>query len=104
MARSRPTSPDRGVKVGNPNGVEPLQRDGKGGAALRAAVNANADRFAADLASVIADIRAAGHVSIRAIAAEFNARGMMTRRGGKWGVGNVKGVLERGQSPTASAK
>ena len=85
----------RGVKLGNPNGAAALQRAGKGGVALRATVSANADRFAADLAPVIADIRAAGHVSLRAIAAELNARGMMTRRGGTWGVGNVKGVLGR---------
>ena len=44
---------------------------------------------------MIADIRAAGLVSLRAIAAELNACGMMTRRGGTWGVGNVKGMLER---------
>jgi hypothetical protein len=44
---------------------------------------------------VIADIRSAGHVSLRAIAAELNARGMMTRRGGIWSVSNEKGVLVR---------
>jgi len=85
----------RGVKLGNPNGAAALMRAGKGGVALRAAVSANADRFAADLAPVIADIRAAGHTSLRAIAAELNSRGMMTRRGGTWGVGNLKGVLGR---------
>ena len=42
-----------------------------------------------------ADIRAAGHTSLRAIAAELAARGIRTRRGGKWGVGNVKAVLDR---------
>ena len=73
-----------------------------GAVALRAAVSANADHFAADLAPVIADIRAAGHVSLRAIAAELNARGMMTRRGGAWGVGNVKGVLARVREPCLS--
>jgi penicillin V acylase-like amidase (Ntn superfamily) len=52
--------------------------------ALRAAVRVNAERFAADLAPVVADIRAAGHVSLRSIAAELNARGMMTQRGGWW--------------------
>ena len=72
----------RGVKLGNPNGVAALQRAGKGGVALRAVVSANADRFAADLAPVIAEIRAQGATSLRAIAAELNARGMMTRRGG----------------------
>lgn len=85
----------RGVRLGNPNGAAALRRAGKGGAALRATVSANADCFAADLAGVVADIRAAGHTSLRAIAAELNARGMLTRRGGLWGVSNVQGVLSR---------
>jgi DNA invertase Pin-like site-specific DNA recombinase len=38
----------RGVKLGNPNGAECLRRAGKGGAALRAAVSANAAAFALD--------------------------------------------------------
>jgi DNA invertase Pin-like site-specific DNA recombinase len=40
----------RGVKLGNPNGAESLRRAGQGGAALRAAVSANAAAFATDLA------------------------------------------------------
>ncbi len=86
----------RGVKLGNPNGAESLRRAGKGGAALRATVSANAAAFAADLAPVLADIRAAGLTSLRAIATELTARGIRTRRGGKWGVGNVKGLMARG--------
>lgn len=85
----------RGVKLGNPNGAESLRRAGKGGAALGAAVSANAAMFAADLAPVLADIRAGGHNSLRAIAAELTARGIRTRRGGTWGVGNVKTLLRR---------
>lgn len=85
----------RGVKLGNPNGAESLRRAGKGGVALRAVVAANADQFVRDLAPVIADIRAAGHTSLRAVAAELTARGIRTRRGGQWGVGNVKGLLKR---------
>jgi DNA invertase Pin-like site-specific DNA recombinase len=84
----------RGVKLGNPNGAASLRRAGRGGVALRAAVAANAEAFAADLAPVIADIRANGHTSLRGIAAELTARGIQTRRGGAWGVGNVKGLLE----------
>lgn len=72
----------RGVKLGNPNGADSLRRAGKGGVALRAAVSANAAAFAADLAPVLADIRAAGHTSLRAIAAELTARGIRTRRSG----------------------
>jgi hypothetical protein len=51
--------------------------------ALREAVVANADRHARDLAPVVADIRAGGAASLRAIAVEPNARGMLTRRGGR---------------------
>lgn len=85
----------RGVKLGNPNGAAALRRAGKGGVALRTAVAANADAFAGSLASVIAEIRGKGHCSLRAIAGELNVRGMMTRRGGKWQVSNVKGLLKR---------
>ena len=83
----------RGVKLGNPNGAAALRRAGKGGAALRATVSANADAHAADLAAVLADIRAAGATSLRAIAAELNRRGMLTRRGGRWQVSNVRNLI-----------
>jgi DNA invertase Pin-like site-specific DNA recombinase len=85
----------RGVKLGNPNGAASLRRAGKGGAALRAAVSANAAAFAADLAPVLADVRAAGNTSLRAIASELTARGIRTRRRGKWSVGNVTCLLRR---------
>jgi DNA invertase Pin-like site-specific DNA recombinase len=85
----------RGVKLGNPNGVESLRRAGKGGAALRAVVSANAAAFAVDLAPVLADIGSAGHRSLRAIAAELTARGIRTRRGGRWQASNVKQALGR---------
>jgi hypothetical protein len=35
------------------------------------------------------------HTSLRAIAAELTARGIRTRRGGVWGVSNVKALFER---------
>ncbi len=85
----------RGVRLGNPNGAAALRRAGKGAVALRAAVIANADRFAADLAPVVADIRAAGHMSLRAVATELNGRGMLTRRGGMWSVSNVGNLMVR---------
>ena len=85
----------RGVRLGNPNGAASLRRAGKGGVALRATVSANAEAFATDLAAVVEDVRAAGHVSLRAIAAELTARGIQTRRGGHWQVSNVKGLLGR---------
>jgi hypothetical protein len=42
------------MKLGNPNGAAALRLAGKGGVALRASVVANADRFAEDLAPVLA--------------------------------------------------
>lgn len=85
----------RGVKLGNPNGAAALRRAGKGGLALRQAVATNAAAFALDLGPVVADIRVQGHISLRAIAAELTARGIRTRRGGMWGVGNVRSLLIR---------
>jgi hypothetical protein len=58
----------------------------------------NADRHATDLASVLEDIRASGEASLRVIAAELNARGMLTRRGGRWHVSTVMNLLDRLES------
>jgi DNA invertase Pin-like site-specific DNA recombinase len=88
----------RGVRLGNPNGAAALRRAGKGGVALRMAVTENADDHARNLAPVIAEIRAAGHTSLRAIAAKLNARGVLTRRGGQWHVSTVRNLLERLES------
>lgn len=85
----------RGVRLGNPNGAAALRRAGKGGSALHAAVRSNADRFAADLATVLADIRASGQTSLRGIAASLTARGIRTRRGGEWQVSNVRDLIGR---------
>ena len=73
----------RGVKLGNPNGAQALRRAGKCAVAFRDAVAANAEQHAADLADVAADIRASGTKSLRTVAAALNARGMLTRRGGR---------------------
>ena len=82
--------------LGNPIGAAALRRRaGKGRVALRVAVSANADEFARSLAPVIAEIRAAGPTSLRAIAAELNNRGIETRRGGTWHVSNVRNLLTR---------
>lgn len=85
----------RGVRLGNPNGAAALHRAGKGGSALHAAVRINADRFAADLAPVLAEIRASGQRSFRAIAASLTARGIRTRRGGDWQVSTVRDLISR---------
>jgi DNA invertase Pin-like site-specific DNA recombinase len=85
----------RGVKLGNPNGAAALRRAGKGGSALRETVRQNADEHAAALAPVIAVLRAEGHTTLRALAAALNAQSMMTRRGGRWHVSNVRSLLAR---------
>ena len=85
----------RGVRLGNPNGAAALRRATDGGAALRRTVSENADAFASDLAPVIEAIRAEGVTSLRGIAVALNDRGMLTRRGGRWGVSNVRNLLAR---------
>ena len=85
----------RGVRLGNPNRAEALKRAGKGGAPLREAIARNADRHAQDLAPVVEDIRWVAPPSLRAIAAELNGRGMLTRRGGRWHVSTVTNLLDR---------
>ena len=92
----------RGAKLGNPNGAAAFAGSTNNGASLRTTVSANAERHAHDLAPVIADIRNAGATSLRAIAAELNARQMRTRRGGVWGVSNVRNLLERLRLGTAT--
>ncbi len=44
---------------------------------------------------MIADLRAGGATNLRAIAAELTARGMLTRRGGRWHVSAVMNLLDR---------
>ena len=85
----------RGVKLGNPNGAAALRRAGKGAVALRQAVSANARLHATDLAPVVADIRAEGHLTLRAIGRQLGQRGMLTRQGGQWHVSNVRNLLGR---------
>ena len=85
----------RGVKLGNPNGAAALRRAGKGGVALRQAVSRNADQHARDLAPVLAELRQQGITTLRGIAAALSERGMLTRRGGRWHVSNVRNLLAR---------
>lgn len=82
----------RGVKLGGDRGVTPPPgASARGGAATKA----KADSRAWDLAPVIEEVRAAGAVSLRDIAAGLNARGIPTARGGEWSAVQVKRVMER---------
>lgn len=78
--------------LGNPNGAAVLRRACKGGAALRLAVMRNADRYAQNLSPVVADIKAQGDATLRALSAELNTRGELTRRGGSWHVPNARNL------------
>ncbi|MBA4747743.1 MAG: recombinase family protein [Sphingopyxis sp.] len=82
-------------RLGNPNGAAALRRAGKGNLAAVTEIKAGADGFAARLATEIARIRAGGATSLPAIAAELNARGVPTRRGGKWHPSSVRNLLAR---------
>ncbi|WP_191057892.1 recombinase family protein [Geminicoccus harenae] len=85
----------RGQRLGNPNGAAALRRAAKGNAASREAAKVNADRFAQDRASVVAQLQEAGVVSLGAIAAALNKRGITTPRGGQWHRSTVRNLLGR---------
>jgi DNA invertase Pin-like site-specific DNA recombinase len=84
----------RGVKLGGDRGNLALVREKArtNSAMVRREVG---QRRAADLAPIMLEIRAAGAVSLRQIAAEMNARNIRTARGGEWSAAQVKRVLER---------
>jgi DNA invertase Pin-like site-specific DNA recombinase len=58
-----------------------------------AAIKAKSKAFATDVMPIIEAIRAEGHSSLRAIASELNARGIVTARGGKWGPQAVSDLI-----------
>jgi DNA invertase Pin-like site-specific DNA recombinase len=90
----------RGQKLGNPN-LAALRAAGAGQAGWTAGAIGNqvkADKFAAQLAPVIEAVRADGITSLEAIAAELNARGILTARGGQWYATTVRNLLARAPS------
>ncbi len=72
----------RGVRLGNPNITAEVQA--RGAVAGLAARQQKAATRAADLQPIIARIQAGGATSLRAIAAELDARGIPAPRGGRW--------------------
>lgn len=66
----------------------------RGNAASQTVRTAKADRKAADIAPLVRDLQATG-ASLRVIAAELNARGIPTARGGEWSAVQVSRVLAR---------
>jgi hypothetical protein len=76
------------VQLGNPTLSEARKR-------VAAAVEANADRHAANVLPIIKEVQRAGAKSLRAIAKALNARGVPTARGGRWQAMTVSNVLAR---------
>jgi DNA invertase Pin-like site-specific DNA recombinase len=85
----------RGVKLGNPNGARALRGKQVGNMSAVAALKANAERRAANLRTIVDDMRSKGIVSVRAIADELNARGILTLRGGAWHATSAARLLSR---------
>jgi DNA invertase Pin-like site-specific DNA recombinase len=78
----------RGQKLGNP-------KIAAGREAGATALKANADRHAANVLPIIAEIQKSGAKTLRAIAEALNARGIPTPRGRKWEAMSVKNALAR---------
>lgn len=88
----------RGVKLGNPNGARALRGKQIGNAQAVAAVKANAEERAANLRTIVDDIRSQGVTSVRAIAAQLNDRGILTPRGGAWHATSTARLMSRLQA------
>ncbi len=87
----------RGVRLGGDRcGI--AQYSTKGAAASAALRSDKAAEWSADLVEVVESIKAEGATSLRAIAAELNAREFTTPRGGVWAANQVKRVLDRAQA------
>ena len=85
----------RGQTFGNPNGAAPFRRAGKGNADAVATIKTIADQHAQDFRPVIEAIKADGITSLRGVATELNARGILTARGGQWDATRVRRLLQR---------
>lgn len=85
----------RGVRLGNPNGADALRRAHKGNKASVRAIKAAADSHAHNLKPVLDALAAEDVVSLGAVAAALNERGMLTPRGGQWHKSSVKNLLAR---------
>jgi DNA invertase Pin-like site-specific DNA recombinase len=95
----------RGVKLGNPNGARALRGKQRGNKEAVAAIKARADQRAANIRTMVEDLHSHGVTSVRSIATELNARGILTPRGGAWHPTSVVRLLRRISSPaTIGAK
>jgi hypothetical protein len=85
---------DDGQKLGGDRGNLPAVAKAGARASVAARIMKAGSR-ASDLAPIIEELKAAGAVSLRQIAAGLNAKGVRTARGGKWSAVQVQRVLER---------
>jgi hypothetical protein len=86
----------RGQRLGNP-GIAEAAKLG------RAALKANARRFAANVRPIINEIVRAGATSHNAIAAKLNERNVRTARGGVWTHVQVGAILHPFEDVSAAA-
>jgi len=86
----------RGVKLGGDHGARLTAKQRAMG---RAVLQAQARARAADRAPIIAELRAAGIVTLQAIADGLNERGIPAARGGQWGITQVVRLLETIERP-----
>ena len=82
----------KGVVLGNRTNL--AEATAKGSAATRQ----QADMFADSLLPLIRQLQASGVRTVRALAAELNARGVRTARGDRWHPTTVQRLLTRGAS------
>ncbi|WP_316782387.1 recombinase-like helix-turn-helix domain-containing protein [Sedimentitalea todarodis] len=61
-------------------------------------MTANADAFASGLSDTVTSIQTEGHETLRAMADELNARGILTRQAKRWHVSSVRNLLKRLES------
>jgi DNA invertase Pin-like site-specific DNA recombinase len=93
----------RGVKLGGDRGN--LSADNAKGRAVSLQVRQDqAARRRSDLAPILAEIRAAGATTLRAVARELDARGVPAARGGRWSSVQVMRVEEGAESDQRGAR
>ena len=86
------------VKLGNTNDARALKGNQVGNKQAVDAVKANADHCAANLRTIVDDLRSQGFTSVRAIAAQLNERGILTARSGSWHPTSAARLLSRLQA------
>jgi DNA invertase Pin-like site-specific DNA recombinase len=90
----------RGVKLGGDRGARLTAKQRALGVA---ALQAKARARASDLAPIVRELQAGGVVSLRAIAAGLDERGIPAARGGKWSAVQVSRLLGAASLPFVAA-